>query len=89
MKLIQLATLFAPFIGAVLASPSGSVLPRSAALEPVPRDCTLTFVCDGGIPQEKICKAKGYGCPDTNTNSNSKCAKDCGCLISCTVGPGA
>ncbi|KAJ7478978.1 hypothetical protein FB451DRAFT_1240290 [Mycena latifolia] len=87
MKIIQLTALLAPFIAAVLASPS--VLQRSAALEPVPRACTTTMECQGGAHQVARCKAKGYlaenGCPIA-TDNKTVCT-GCSCLISCTIDP--
>ncbi|KAJ7462557.1 hypothetical protein FB451DRAFT_1562494 [Mycena latifolia] len=85
--IIQLTALLAPFIAAVLASPS--VLQHSAALEPVPRGCTTTLGCKGGAHQVARCKAKGYlsedGCP-VATDYNTACT-GCACLVSCTIDP--
>ncbi|KAJ6449979.1 hypothetical protein C8R45DRAFT_1044200 [Mycena sanguinolenta] len=87
MKIIQLVTLLAPFLGAVLANPSPSIIPRSS-LDPLPRGCTLTLDCKGGAREVVRCERKGYGCPGNVTVVDEKCAADCpGCLISCSTGP--
>ncbi|KAJ6475138.1 hypothetical protein C8R47DRAFT_1143629 [Mycena vitilis] len=78
MKAIHLFPLLISFIAAAVATP---------LLSPESRGCSLTFVCDGGALQVARCEEQGYGCPDTSSAANSTCAADCGCLISCTVGP--
>ncbi|KAJ7919483.1 hypothetical protein B0H13DRAFT_1989011 [Mycena leptocephala] len=78
MKFIQLTALLVSFAVAVMAIPATPLDSRG---------CSLTLVCDGGASQVTHCAAKGYGCPNNATASNAKCAADCGCLISCVVGP--
>ncbi|KAJ7669871.1 hypothetical protein DFH06DRAFT_1125281 [Mycena polygramma] len=90
MKAIHLYTLLISFIAVAVATPLLSLDSRVSTHNsgvPICIGCSLTFVCDGGALQVAHCEKQGYGCPDTGSAANSTCAADCGCLISCTVGP--